>query len=154
MSSPFIVPFNFNPVNVVIGTGAQYTVDASKYAKVTINYSLNVVGAAPSAGAGSSSISISNGNISGSIEIWLRPGGTLLLAGNNTPGTASYTPPTGYGTVNTVGIAGLNVIINGVTTSIFTKGTASISGTGGVLNVTCTPTATFSYVAQEYLTVT
>lgn len=39
MSAPYIIPFNFQPVNTVVGTSASYTVPAGKYAIAKINIS-------------------------------------------------------------------------------------------------------------------
>ena len=36
MSAPFLIPFNFQPINTVVGSSGTYTVPANKYAYATV----------------------------------------------------------------------------------------------------------------------
>jgi hypothetical protein len=149
MSAPMIIPFNFQPVNTVVGTTATYTVPAGKYAivrldgtavaKISSAYaSTTGVNASPTATAGnkSSEIILKSGDIlSSSLS---NAGGSVAGDGNGAGGSAESIAT--Y-LVNGVAIFVVKAVIS-CTTAYNSNGMPSVINFSG--------TTTLGYLASEY----
>jgi hypothetical protein len=74
MSAPYIIPFNFQPVNTGI-SNSTYTVPAGKYARVVVNLSASArIFNTSLVATGGEAIAVSNNTQSLSVEVWARAG--------------------------------------------------------------------------------
>jgi hypothetical protein len=166
MSSAYLIPFNFQPVNTVVGSSGTYTVPANMYAyaTVTLNSTMGLSAATANNITGVSrtinTLSINSGSRVASI--YLKAGDVLSFSTVNGNGVTSsnQTIPPGNPvsasiTINTM--ANQNALVN---SSIFTSAVSSLSFDGDFSGTaTTTPqsfiqnvstTASFSFIISEY----
>lgn len=160
MASRLIVPFDNDPINVVRGTTALYTVPAGRFAKITLQYDASFA----LSRSGGITTNVWNGNPAfgvspnaGEISFWLTSAQTMQLAAANTTGTG--TVPTGTDTIlNINAIAGFTITIGGVLwksvqSRAFLVGPHQSNNIGNI-TFTLTPTVNFGFIAQEYNKIT
>lgn len=90
MSAPYIIPFNFQPVNTGASTSG-YTVPAGKYARVTISLQteISVSTTANPSGAPSTDSLFTTGQDSSIATFWLKTGDVVSMT--STSGSGSIT---------------------------------------------------------------
>jgi len=151
MGSPMIIPFNFQPVNTVVGTTASYTVPAGKYAKVSITASASSR-LAPGSGSSSqySINTLSASSNSDTKDIMLKSGDVLTSSLTNASGSHSTST-----TVITQGSSEsvVNVMVNGVVIfSVRAPISTGVNTTSNPAVLLCNYTGSTSvgYIASEY----
>jgi hypothetical protein len=142
MASKLIIPFDNKPVSVQQAAGAgTYTVPAGKYAKVTIQANgwargYNTIYTAVGGAATTSSLTCSNtsNSFNETMEVWLNPGETVVLAltdasANDSIGitTASTTTITDFASCKSETYA--KITINSVDFYFKAEASSNIGGT-------------------------
>jgi hypothetical protein len=157
MSTPYIIPFNFQPVNVVSASSGSYTVPSGKYAKVTVVLSSQMAFSSLSGTA----TAVTNTNIFSSesghvvVDLYLKAGDVLSFSSSSGSG-ASVTTSGG----NTSGSFVLSTsssqsaLVNSNTAAVargYIGGFISVQGTANsAMGVNVGTNNGFSYTAQEY----
>lgn len=154
MSSPLVVPFNFQTASFATGTTGTYTVPAGKYSLVLVTYSLCFTVAMASTATNEATSSMGGSPLNGSFQLWMKAGDTLTLAASNTTGSASSSISSNRALINATGTAGLTYQVNGNTPGLInTKQSASIflvTNAPQTTSITITPSASFTWNAQEF----
>jgi hypothetical protein len=92
MSAPYIIPFNFQPVNSGTINNASYTVPAGKYARVIATVQASARASRTMTAVPNSYIhSGYGGTDSKTVELWLRAGEVVTTTTTVASGTASNT---------------------------------------------------------------
>lgn len=139
MAAPFIIPFNYQPVNSGNIANASYTVPSGKYARIvaTLTTTMSL--------AGSSSTQGGNGSDSCIVEYWLRAGEVVTV----TQTLNNFSTSTGNTCTSAVAVAALN--INGTTVARSNaSGVGYNTNSGAGFIVSLTGTANVNYRYEEF----
>jgi hypothetical protein len=150
MSTPFIIPFNFQPVTTVVATTASYTVPAGKYSRVVIDMDCSawITSATQSTGTGGTAVGGSPGNSSKTKELWLKAGDVLT---NSTTNASGSVISAASGAAGGVGTSTATFTLNStVIATCKASATAAVFAGSIAGSVTFSGIATVSYTASEY----
>jgi hypothetical protein len=165
MSSAYLIPFNFQPVNTVVGSSGTYTVPANMYAYITVTLN-STMGLLAESGTNITSLSrtinaLSINSGSKVASIYLKAGDVLSFSATNGSGvTNTYSFGSGSSinaniTINTT--ASQSAFVNSLS---FTSAISSLSFNGDfsatalagtqTLSQNVSTTTSFSFIISEY----
>jgi len=147
MSAPYIIPFNFQPTNIVAGTTAAYTVPSGFYAIVKVSMTATAHASHPEVGAGASGSQVSTDSSEKCFELILMDGDQITSSLSNASGTfATGASATEMASATTTATVSVNATAIAVCKAVV----------GATANTSASTTITFSgeshvgYVAAEY----
>lgn len=143
MSAPFIIPFNFQPVNSGTIYNGTYTVPANKYARVVVTLSASArIFSTSLVPDGGESIAISNSSDSLSLEVWARAGEVFSAS-------VSAPAPAAAASVNI--IASAVAILGGQQlASVYAPASGAIFPAGGNDTVSANSNADVTFRYEEF----
>jgi hypothetical protein len=146
MASPYIIPFNHQPVSSAAISGGSYTCPAGKYARVVLTLSASARGTCNTLSVISNS---TTSGLSSTQEFWLRAGQTITTSTTIASGSATPSSNTSSLLLSSDSIA--SATIGGVQVAkIMAPATIQVTSAVASTTLTMTGAASADFYYEEY----